>query len=691
MQLRPGTETIRFRRPTAGPNAQQQGGTDVDKFGGKHGPDVKGWKRRHMGLLQDLVGRQRNGPFLPGFSFAVRLLLLVRVGAAMYANIQDCDEVFNFFEPLHYFQYNAGFQTWELSPEYAVRSWAYILLHWPFAHIIPSLMSLPKRASFFCLRIGLGIICSICEAKFYRGVVENVNERVGRYTLAMMILSAGMWNAGVSFLPSSFAMNLTMLAYSYYLEPSTTNIRGDRRVTMATISFAIGAILGWPFAALLALPFVVEEMLVKSGDEVVGEEIVFNWRVERIARLIKAVVCAAALAIPVIAFDSWAYGKPTFPTLNIVLYNLFSGKGPELYGTEPPTFYLANLFLNFNFALPLALLSLPALAITYRFDFKRLGVSQVKPKPGQSSPYTLVALRLSGFYLWLIVMSAQAHKEERFMYPVYPLLCMNAAVTVFLIKGWAETAFVKATASPYRASQTRFFSYLALSMVLPTMILGVSRVYALGHFYRSPYDVIYHFQYEEVPKLLRAAGHEPIPPPEEYREGRAKDGYSDEWDYTVLAQFEPKLRLCYGKEWHRFLGSYLVPEGIEINWIRTEFDGAMPRRWEPSHARAGSWWPRQETRVIREGKFNDDNKESVLAGTYVNAADCTYLIDSALPSQPPTSAEPAYTTSDEWERLYCTPFLDNAGSKWWARIFYLPGQSANEARQWGEYCLLKRK
>lgn len=115
-------------------------------------------------------------------------------------------------------------------------------------------------------------------------------------------------------------------------------------------------------------------------------------------------------------------------------------------------FYLANLFLNFNLALPLALLSLPALAVTYRFDFRRLGVSQTKPKPGQSSPYTLVALRLSGFYLWLIVMSAQPHKEERFMYPAYPLLCMNAAVTVFLIKGWAETAFVKATTSPYRVS-----------------------------------------------------------------------------------------------------------------------------------------------------------------------------------------------------------------------------------------------
>lgn len=92
-------------------------------------------------------------------------------------------------------------------------------------------------------------------------------------------------------------MNLTMLAYAYYLDPSTTDARGDRRVTMATLGFAIAAIVGWPFAALLALPFVVEELFVKSGDEVVGDGVVFEWRIERIARLIKAVVCAAAVAV----------------------------------------------------------------------------------------------------------------------------------------------------------------------------------------------------------------------------------------------------------------------------------------------------------------------------------------------------------------------------------------------------------
>lgn len=61
-RLPAGTETIRFRRPTAGPNAVSQttinsNGEQVDKFGGKFAPDVKAWKRRHMGLLQDLVGR----------------------------------------------------------------------------------------------------------------------------------------------------------------------------------------------------------------------------------------------------------------------------------------------------------------------------------------------------------------------------------------------------------------------------------------------------------------------------------------------------------------------------------------------------------------------------------------------------------------------------------------------------------
>jgi len=38
--------------------------------------------------------------------------------------------VYNFWEPLHFLDQGYGFQTWELSPVYALRSWAYILLHY---------------------------------------------------------------------------------------------------------------------------------------------------------------------------------------------------------------------------------------------------------------------------------------------------------------------------------------------------------------------------------------------------------------------------------------------------------------------------------------------------------------------------------------------------------------------------------
>ena len=52
--------------------------------------------------------------------------------------------VFNFFEPLHYYTFNTGFQTWELSPEHAIRSWAYILMHWPLAHLAPFALKIQK-------------------------------------------------------------------------------------------------------------------------------------------------------------------------------------------------------------------------------------------------------------------------------------------------------------------------------------------------------------------------------------------------------------------------------------------------------------------------------------------------------------------------------------------------------------------
>ena len=150
---------------------------------------------------------------------------------------------------------------------------------------------------------------------------------------------------------------------------------------------------------------------------------------------------------------------------NIVKYNVFPdpSRGPGLYGTEPWYFYLLNLSLNFNILLPMALFSLPALAITYRIDRRRLGAALSSTE--QSSPFRLLALRLLPFYTWLGIMSIQPHKEERFMYPVYPLVCFNAAVTTFLLRGWIEVTYIKVTKSPYRVSLS-YLSYFPLTLVI---------------------------------------------------------------------------------------------------------------------------------------------------------------------------------------------------------------------------------
>ena len=74
---------------------------------------------------------------------------------------------------------------------------------------------------------------------------------------------------------------------------------------------------------------------------------------------------AASMALilgPVVAVDYHYYGRLLCTPLNIVLYNVLGGRGPELYGTEPWSFYLINGALNFNVLFPLALAA-PPLAV----------------------------------------------------------------------------------------------------------------------------------------------------------------------------------------------------------------------------------------------------------------------------------------------------------------------------------------
>ncbi|CAE6508696.1 unnamed protein product, partial [Rhizoctonia solani] len=690
MNLPPGTEGIRLRKPTS---------TTETPLAAK--------KPRHTGLLQDQLRRTSRAPWCPSLSAAFRMLVLIRVAAATWSNIQDCDEVFNFWEPLHYLDQGHGFQTWENSPTYALRSWAYILLHIFPAKFPIWIASFDKRHTFFGLRMIFAFVTSFCEARLFRTVAEHVNDRVGRYMLFMLMFNAGMWNASTAFLPSTFAMYAATAAASFsFVPPSSSRVQ---RTFAATLLFATGAIIGWPFSLLLAVPFVIEELTVYGGD-IVPSSSLSKWVENRWRYLFGSGAVAASLFIPVALIDTYAYGRLTLTPWNIVRYNIFSGssgRSPNLYGTEPWYYYIFNLILNFNILAPLALGSLPALLVTKLFDSKRLGVRR-GPVDQTSSPYTLLAVRLTPLYLWLITLTFQAHKEERFLYPVYPLVCFNAAVTLYLVRGWMETAYVKATNSPYRAANTSIFQLTTLLTVILTGLLSISRIAALFKYYHAPLDVAFHFQYEELPRLLNTTGLLPIPDPT-IKKHASKYDESAPVDLSLARQFG--LRVCWGAEWHRFPGSYLVPSGVEPLLVESGFGGMLPRPFpavvpitDPSPVSKSSFEPvkvplkpssglfgelahtmGRTTRLTPSG-FNDMNRAE--EGQAANPAECDYFVHLRLPHSPERQ-EPVPVGL--WEDVSCFPFLDAQRSNTLSRVFWVPGSVWQKGNTFGEYCLLREK
>lgn len=49
-------------------------------------------------------------------------------------------------------------------------------------------------------------------------------------------------------------------------------------------------------------------------------------------------------------------------------------------------------------------------------------------------PYLLMTFKLSPMYLWLLIFTLQPHKEERFLYVAYPLIALNAAIAIYLVR-----------------------------------------------------------------------------------------------------------------------------------------------------------------------------------------------------------------------------------------------------------------
>jgi len=201
----------------------------------------------------------------PGKKFLVSaycVFYLANTLAASYAPIQDCDEVFNYWEPTHYLSHGFGLQTWEYSPEFAIRSWLYIIIH-ASPGKIASLVSSQGGFEFFLIRNVLGVACTLCETRLFSAVYQSMGSRIAILLLIIMVSSSGMFHASVAYLPSSFSMYTTMLGMAAFLD-----VRHGLQIDKVILWFGIGAIVGWPFSGALILPlfFDILSYLSSTGD-----------------------------------------------------------------------------------------------------------------------------------------------------------------------------------------------------------------------------------------------------------------------------------------------------------------------------------------------------------------------------------------------------------------------------------------
>jgi alpha-1,2-mannosyltransferase len=268
--------------------------------------------------------------------------------AQVINHIDDTDETYGYYEPLHYLLYGRGMQTWEYGPDFAIRSYAFLMPFYAIASVF-KLFGLNKVVVFFLLRAVIGQITAASLSRFLAAVKNAFGERVYYYMVVLSLCCPGLFYCSTSFLPSALSCSIVMLAAADYLDGQHA----------WTVFWGCAAVLwtGWPFVGVIFLP--------------IGLHILYLRFAKSVGSVVQIVIQGAllllAVAGAVAAVDSYMYGKKTFPPLNILLYNALSGNGDELYGVEPASYYVKNLLLTLGLSIPMA--GVGVLVAVYRMAF----------------------------------------------------------------------------------------------------------------------------------------------------------------------------------------------------------------------------------------------------------------------------------------------------------------------------------
>jgi len=629
------------------------------------------------------------------FKRAFFVLLLARLASAALNLVHDCDETYNFWEPLHYLTHGHGMQTWEHAPRFGLRSYAYLGAHaliakpaaWfvrnavaaDAAHeTLAAVSRVARVAPFYAVRLFLAVASALADA-FLASSVAETHPLAGSVTLASLVWSAGCFVSSTSFLPSAFAGVCVTCALAHVLKQ-------QHRAACACCVAAV--VWGWPFAGVAAIP---------AGLDCLSRRGFYQTA----AFIVKPLVMTVTVSI---AVDTYFYGAWTCSVWNLLRYNVFpteKGGGANLYGVEPATFYLKNLALNFAHGLVLALCAVPLGLIAGSKRYGRVD--------GSRETHLLLMTTHAPFLCSLLLFSALEHKEERFMYVAYSSLCAGsgAAVGAFFDVCVAKSARSRVAAKRAGRKPPGGLVLLAATgagaACLLTAAMGASRVAALLIGYGAParaYALGLPVRSIDFPGSNDAS----FPGTESSRRSR---------------DVENVQNVCVGDEWHRFPSSFFLPShSYRLKFLDASFDGALPVPFEAERGGTsfGSIFLNDENRGEREQRVADAARECDYVVEYVapdedepekkaNAfgavASRPYLgknsdgrlsvtdaktiaesekedasFEEGVDELDPPRLRSERETSVSWRILWEAPFLDAARSPALSRAFFVPGWSS---------------
>ena len=399
---------------------------------------------------------------------------------------------------------------------------------------------LDKVSVWLVLRVFLGFACAYCEWFFINSAQKRWrNAYLSRFLYVSLLFSPGMFSASTSLLPNTVSMYLYMLSFGFWM-------RGQRNA--AVFFGALSVFVGVPFSGIL-LGFMALDVLWHNG--------------------VTAPVMAGILAVLIglvsqILVDRYFYGKWVFALWNIVHYNALSSETDStLYGVEPWTFYVKNLLLNLNFGFVFSILAIP-LCLFWSPSQTAGKVAKVSPFARGAGKKSWDALIILSPFLWVGVLMMMPHKEQRFLYPVFPLLLLAGAF-----------AFSALHAVLRALVRERAQMILVVLLLLAITGVGVSRVTAQTLYRGAP---------------LRL------------------------WTRFSSEQSTQHATVCLGDEWHRFPSSFFLPSSARMEYIKGSFNGLLPKHFAP--------WPRSTSSV--PSHMNDKNREE--SDRYVSTSQCDYVV-----------------------------------------------------------------